>query len=228
MKEGSGNPIKAVREAAEFTPARTPATKVRLTFAGREKEFIQLKSLYLQQRHILVTGPAGSGKSALVNLVRINFPFLLCDDTSLISRIFESLEKQLGWTPSGLRFVERRNRLLACIERRGEAVVFDHVAQTPQRIARFIAQVSEHVPVWIIARSEMPHDIGRVWEYLSKFIRVQVHPLKKTETRLLIAQAVMKGEIQSNALRHVSSLYLLSEGNPRLLEELLVEFSARK
>jgi hypothetical protein len=204
------------------------AVNISLTFAGREKELTLLKSLYAQRRHVLISGSPGIGKSALLNQVRFHSPFLLCEDTSKLSRICDCLERQLGWTHSRLNVIERKNRLLAYIERRSEPVAFDHVTQTTPRIARFMAHLSEHVPVWIACRSELPHDIGRVWEYLSGFVRLQLPPLKKAETKFLIAQAVAKGAIPSDALNHVSPLYRMSKGNPRLLEELLIELSTRE
>jgi hypothetical protein len=204
------------------------ALNISLAFAGRDKELAKLKSLYAQRRHVLISGPKGIGKSALVNQVRFQSPLLVCEDTTKLSRICDSLERQFGWTHSRLNVLERKNRLLAYIEKRGESVAFDQVSQTTPRIARFMAHLSAHVPVWIVCRSESPHDIGRVWEYLSDFVRVQIAPLNKADTRVLIAQAVSKGTIRSDALNHVSALFNLSKGNPRLLEELLIELSARE
>jgi hypothetical protein len=90
-----------------------------------------------------------------------------------------------------------------------------------------MAHLREHVPSWIVCRSELPHDIGRVWEYLTDFVRVHVPPFTIAETRLLVAQAVAKGTIQQDTLNQVALLHRLSKGNPRILEELLIELSIR-
>jgi len=49
---------------------------------------------------------------------------LLCEESSSLRRICDSLERQLGWTHGKLNVVERKNRLLAYLERRGEPVAF--------------------------------------------------------------------------------------------------------
>lgn len=201
---------------------------VSLSFAGRVDELEQLNSLFEQRRHVLVLGPSGIGKSALLNQVRARTPFLLCDDTSNLSRICDGLERQLGWSHPRLTVVERKNRLLSYVEKRGQPIAFDHVAHTPPRIARFMAHLSAHVPVWIVCQSDRPHQIGRLWEYLSDFVRIEIAPLKKTDVGLLINQAVSKGILVPDALDHVDALYRLSKGNPRILEELLIELSARE
>jgi hypothetical protein len=204
------------------------AVNLSLAFAGRQKELTTLNSLYAQRKHVLLIGPPGIGKSALLQQVRLHSPLLLCEETSKLSRICDGLERQLGWTHYRLDVVERKNRLLTYIERRGESVAFDHVAQTPPRIARFMAHLSKHVPIWIVCRSKLPHDIGRVWEYLYDFVRVHVPPLSIAETRLLVAQIVAQKNIQQDALNQAALLHQLSKGNPRILEELLIDLSIRK
>jgi DNA polymerase III delta prime subunit len=203
------------------------AVNISLSFEGREKELYLLKGLFDHRKHVLISGPPGIGKTALLNQVKARSPFLLCEDTSKLSRICDSLERQLGWNHFKLDVIERKNRLISYLEKRGQPLAFDHVAQTTPRIARFIAHLSERVPVWIACRSEMPHDIGQVWQYLPSFVRFPISPLKKNETRILIAQAVSKGVIRSDAISHLTALYRLSKGNPRVLEELLVELAAR-
>jgi hypothetical protein len=147
---------------------------------------------------------------------------------SSLRRICDSLELQLGWAHHKLNLVERKNRLLGYLLRRGEPVAFDHVSRTPPRIARFIAHLTEQVPIWLTCRSDKPHDIGHIWPELYKFTRVEISPLTQLETRALIAEAVAQGNIQADAREHVDELQRMSGGNPRILEDLLIELGARK
>jgi hypothetical protein len=55
-----------------------------------------------------------------------------------------------------------------------------------------------------------------------------VGSLTADETRRLILQAVSEESIQEDACGHVLELYRMSEGNPRILEELLIELAARQ
>jgi hypothetical protein len=199
-----------------------------LAYVGHEEEIARLGDLFLARRCVLLVGPAGAGKTALFRRIRQQCPMLLCEETSSLRRICDGLEQQLGWTHYKMNVVERKNRLLHYLARRGEVVALDHVARTPPRVARFIERLSESVPVWIACRSDQPHDIGRVWEYLYKCVRVEVPPLTRHDAKLLIERAVAFGSIQSQAKEHVGQLYRLSKGNPRILEEFLIELADRK
>ena len=185
-------------------------------------------TLHALGRHVLIIGPAGIGKTALMRHVRQYCPLFLCEETSSLRRICDSLERQLGWAHHKLNLIERKNRLLAYLLRRGEPVAFDHVSRSLPRIARFIAHLGEQVPIWLACRSDKPHDIGHIWPELYKFSRVEISPLTEFETRAFVTEAVTQGNIQRDAREHVDKLHRMSGGNPRILEELLIELGARK
>ena len=176
---------------------------------------------------MLIIGPAGIGKTALLREVRQSCPLLLCEETSSLRRICDSLERQLGWAHHKLNLLQRKNRLLGHLFRRGESVAFDQVSRTAPRIARFIAHLAEQIPVWIACRSDRAHHIGQIWPELYKFSRIEISPLTKIETRALVAEAVAQGNIQKDAREHVNELHHMSGGNPRILEELLIELGQR-
>jgi hypothetical protein len=197
-------------------------------FFGREKEIQELRSLYALRKHVLVVGPAGIGKTALLRQIRQQSPLLICEDTSSLRRICDSLEWQLGWVHHKLNVIERKNRLLAHLVRRGEPVAFDHVAHTPPRVARFMDLLAEKIPVWIACRSDRPHEIGHIWEHLYKFTRLELAPFAAEDTGQFILEAIAEGNIQPDAREHLDELHRMSEGNPRVLEELLVELAVRE
>jgi hypothetical protein len=197
-------------------------------FFGREKEIEQLRSLYALGKHVLIVGPAGIGKTALLRQIRQQLPLLICEDTSSLRRICDSMERQVGWTHYKLNVIERKNRLLAYLERRGEPIAFDHVVHTPPRVARFIALLAEKIPIWIACRSDRAHEIGHVWEHLYKFMRLEITPFTAEDTRQFILEAIAEGNIQPDAQSHLHELYRMSEGNPRILEELFMELASRE
>lgn len=199
-----------------------------LAFVGHEKEIMRLRELYAARKCVLLVGPAGIGKTALLQQIRQQYSMLLCEETSSLRRICDGLERQIGWTHHKINVVERKNRLLQYLARRSEPVALDHLAFTPPRVARFIAHLRERVPVWIACRSDRSHDIGRVWEHLYKFERIEVPPLTRAEAVLLIEYAADRGSIQPEAKMHAHHLFRLSKGNPRILEELLIELAGRK
>jgi hypothetical protein len=197
-------------------------------FFGREREIDELRRLYALRKRVLIVGPAGVGKTALLRQLRQQCPLLVCEDTSSLRRICDSTERQLGWSHHKLNVIERKNRLLGYLARRGEPVVFDHVAHTVPRVARFIALLAEQFPIWIACRSDRPDAIGHIWQNLYQFARFELLPLTEIETRRLIEEAVAQGKIQTNARKYADELHRMSNGNPRILEELLIELAARE
>jgi AAA ATPase-like protein len=202
--------------------------KKSLAFFGRQRQIDDLRTLYALRKHVLIVGPAGIGKTALLRQIRQQSSLLICEETSSLRRICDSLERQLGWTHRKLNVVERKNRLLVYLQRRAEAVAFDHVTHTVPRVARFIAYLAEKIPVWIACRSDQPHLVKHIWPELYKFARVEMSPLTALETRAIVEQAVVKGNVQADARAHADELHRMCGGNPRILEELLIELAARE
>jgi AAA ATPase domain len=197
-------------------------------FFGRDNEIEQLRSLHALRAHVLIVGAAGIGKTALLRQIRQHCPLLVCEDASSLRRICDSIERQLGWTHRKLNVIERKNRLLAHLEKRGDSVAFDHVTQTPPPVARFVAFLAEKIPVWIACRSDHPHDIGHIWAHLYKFTRLELAPFTADDTAQFILEAIAERNIQSNVAEHLHELHRISNGNPRTLEELLTELALRE
>src|SRR6266704_3580774 len=117
-----------------------------LGFVGRQNDLRNLQSLYTQRKHVLLLGMRGVGKTALLRQLRQNFPLLICDETSSLRRICDGLERELDWTHRKMNVIERKNRLLTYLRRRGTSVALDHITLTPPRVERFIAHLTERVP----------------------------------------------------------------------------------
>jgi hypothetical protein len=127
-----------------------------------------------------------------------------------------------------MNVVERKNRLLPYLARRGELIAFDSMALTPPRVARFIACLAECIPVWIACRSDQPKKIGAVWQYLYQFERIELGPFSPKETAALLQSAISADQLPQLSRNHISQLHRLSKGNPRVLEELVIELASRE
>jgi predicted ATPase len=187
----------------------------------------QLLSLCSREENVLLVGPAGIGKTTLLKEISLDAPLLVCEETSSLGRICDCLEQKLGRRQGKSSIIQRKNRLLNYLEQRHEAVAFDQMAETPPRVARFIAHLIQKVPVWVVCRSDQRREIGRLWEYLYNFTRVEVPPLSFVEASALIRSAVDCGRIQADARKYDVELYRISKGVPGTLEGLLTELAAR-
>jgi ABC-type phosphate/phosphonate transport system ATPase subunit len=107
-------------------------------FVGRSKQILQLRCAYAERWRVIIVGPSGIDKTALLPQAQQYVPLLLCEETSRLRRICESLERQLRWTHRKMNLIESKNRLLPYLVRRADPVDFDALALTPPGVARFI------------------------------------------------------------------------------------------
>jgi hypothetical protein len=215
---------KAVRSSGlAETPARG---SFEFPFVAREREITQLGALHAQRKHVLIIGPAGVGKSALVERLREQLTLLVSSKSAHLGGICEGLEPQLGLTPAaGVKLLERKKRLREALGAAGRVVVFDGVGWTGPKVSSFLESVAERATVWICTRSERPWDIGHFWPLLARFARVEVRPFNLSETQALVVAAVQTGGIPPTAREIVGWLQRRSAGSPLVLRELFAELA---
>ena len=203
------------------TTASTNDVRLTIPFVGHGREIARLRQLHKQRRHVLILGPEGVGKSALVAHLRDSLRLRVCPASERLSEICDALEREFDLEAGDFHIVRRKNRLLKLLKGTKRAVVFDGVSWTTPKISSFFDCVSERVPVWICARSEHAWDLGHFWQFLWKFERVELHPFHLADTRALVEALVDTGQIPAAALDVVERLHHLSAGNPQVLCELL-------
>jgi predicted ATPase len=219
----SQNPVHSIG------PAEKPALlSFELPFVGREREVLQLGALHAERKHLLLLGPAGVGKSAMVQHLREPLSLLVSGKSAHLGGICDGLEPQLGLSPGGLKLLERKKRLRTALGAAGRAVVFDGVGWTGPKVCSFFESVMERTPVWICTRSAHAWDIGHFWPLLARFERVEVRPCNLSETQALVEATVRAGGIPPGARGIVGWLQRRSGGVPLVLRELLEEVATGK
>ena len=196
-----------------------------LPFVGRGKEVARLKQLHAQRKHVLILGPAGVGKSALLAHLRRQLPLLLCPRSEHFGEICDSLESELRLSAADLKLLQRKQRLRQALAGAGKTVVFDGLGWTTPKLSSFLETVSARVPVWIATRSEHVWDIGHFWTLLVRFERVEVHPFHLAETQAVVEATVKREMIPPETLRIVEWLQRRSAGSPLVLRELFEELA---
>jgi hypothetical protein len=71
-----------------------------LPFVARAREISQLGALHAQRKHVLIIGPAGAGKSALVEHLCEPLSLLVSSKSAHLGGICEGIEPQLGLAPA--------------------------------------------------------------------------------------------------------------------------------
>lgn len=199
--------------------------KSSLPFVGRRKQAAQLQSLYARRGHVLVVGPEGVGKSALLEHLRGTLPLVLCAPSETLGEICDKLECALNSSTQPAPLVQRKNRLLKIMAETGQTVVFDGLSWTTPKISSFLESAMERAPVWICTRSEHAPDIGHFWPLLARFKRVGLKPFHLSETRTLVQTAVREGLVPCDALNAIPGLHRRAAGNPKILRALLGELA---
>ena len=203
----------------------TNDSRLTIPFVGRGREIARLRQLHKQRRHVLILGPAGVGKSALVARLRESLNLRVCQASERLSEICEALEREFDLEAGDLHIVQRKNRLLKLLKGTKRAVVYDGINWTTPKLSSFIENVTERVPVWLCARSEHPWDIGHIWPLLVRFEHVELKPFHAGETQMLVEAAVRSGSVPADTLNIVSWLHRRAAGNPKVLCELLKEIA---
>src|SRR2546427_7842318 len=86
-------------------------------FVGREKEIRQLSRMHAQRKQVLILGPQGVGKSALMTHLRHALCFVLSERSTTLGDICDALEAELGFSAECVGGRHQRHRpSRPCIE----------------------------------------------------------------------------------------------------------------
>ncbi len=113
----------------ELGPGEAPALSAScFPFVGRSRELTCLGELAMRRKHVLILGPAGVGKSALVGQLRRQLSLLVSASSAHLGAICEDLEPQLGLEAAGLKLLQRKQRLREAVAAAERTVVFEEWA----------------------------------------------------------------------------------------------------
>ncbi len=185
----------------------------------------QLRRLHTRHGHVLIVGPEGVGKSALIKHLRGTLPLVLCAQSGTFGEICNHLEPELDSFAPHLALIQRKNRLLKILAETGRTVVFDGAGWTTPKISSFLESAMERAPVWICARSELARNIGHFWPLLARFEKIELRPFHLFETKALLAATVANGQVPPSVAPFARQLHRLSAGLPLALRELLEQFA---
>ncbi len=191
-----------------------------LPFVGREKEIARLRKLYKHNRHVLLIGAEGIGKTAVIEHLQQRLSLLVCSNSNGFSNIAKSLNERYA-----SRFcrpiLPRQHELLSFLARPGGPVVFDSLGWTNLKLSSFFECVGERRPIWLCCHSADLWKFGFYHPFLWKFARVKLQPFELSETRELIGRAIQLKHLAARVADEIRRWHRLSGGNPRALCDLI-------
>jgi len=196
-------------------------------FVGREPLLRRLRAMVRAGKHVLLVGPAGAGKSLIVDEIARAFPMIMTPRCGCIGDLLGAFEPPLRLVPGDLKRAARVHRLIAELPRSGRIVVADNVRRVPPRVAHVFRVLLSRQPVWFVVRSTAPLDLGHVWPYLFFFQRVDVPAFSPRESRAFLSAVEFdgdRGELLAAAMR----LHRLAAGHPGTLAALVAEQRRRR
>jgi len=200
--------------------------KLETPFIGRGPLLRRLARFYRASRHVLLLGPPGAGKSVLIAEFMRTHPGLFVPLCGCLGDVLAALEPAAGLEHGELKLATRVHRTLARLAEFGRPVVFDNVARVPPKVAHFIRVLMTRQPVWLVARSALPLNLGHVWPYLFLYERIELSAFTPEETRAYLATADFpdgRVELLASTMR----LHRLAAGHPGTLAALVAELRCR-
>lgn len=177
-------------------------------------------------KHVLLVGPAGSGKSMIVRETARRFPMLLAERPGCLGDFLSDVELQLRLESGGLKLAARVHHAAAELPKLGRPLVLENVRRVPPRVAHLVRFLVVRQPVWLVVRSTTPLELGHVWPYLFFFERVDVPPFTLAETQAFLSALEFR-EGQERLMASAKRLHRLSAGHPGTLAALVAELGRR-
>lgn len=155
-----------------------------LAFTGRESQIHQLRAVFGQSRNLVISGPAGIGKSALIKQAATVLPLFVCHNPASIDDLSRQYLRYLEIHSGVYSAQQRATAVRLLISQNGYPIGFDGMDETS--IATFssrFGKLVEHVPRWIVTRTD-PSATGLLFDGVRDFAHLQLLPLKRHEVRM--------------------------------------------
>jgi integrase/recombinase XerD len=194
---------------------------------GREQECRLLDDLIRRRKNILMLGPEGVGKSAIVD----NVLAAGAVKNVLYSKRSATLKETLAHLVEfalGSRNLQQKNILSLkkicydLLEARPDYAILDHLSWVEPKFYGFLTYLREQKITFIlVTRNEDKKNIGHLWMGLYDFEKLAIKNLDQANTGHLIEYYAEHFDLKLQQQEDFKKkVFTISNGNPKIIKEL--------
>jgi len=196
---------------------------------GREKECAAISGLISQRKSIIIFGPAGTGKTAIINKVLSGFTGLDRFYSSESKTLKESLPNFLRCASCDKKAADGANILAlkklfygVLAKDKPEYIIFDHIGRVEPKYYSFLVYlIDKEIPLIIIARGLGKKDIGHLRMSAFNFEKVEISNLDKSAADILVNYFIEEFGIKITKQEEFKKqVFHFSKGNPKIIKGL--------
>jgi len=196
---------------------------------GREKECAAITNFINQRKNIIIFGPEGVGKTAVLNKILTGFPTLnkLCSPES--KTLKESLLNFMAGASFDKKTVNEANILVLkklfyeiLARNKPEYIIFDHLESVePKFYCFFVYLLEAKIPLIVLSRGLGKKEIGHLRMSSFNFEKVEISNFDRPTTDILINHFINDFGIKiTKEADFKKEIYHFSKGNPKIIKGL--------
>jgi len=196
---------------------------------GREKECITISGFINQRKSILIFGPEGVGKTAVINKVLSGFSALNKLYSASSKTLKESLLNFMLCDTFDKKTIQKADILALkklfygiLAKKSPEYIIFDHIENVESKFYSFLVYLMEvKIPIIVLSRGLEKKDIGHLRMSSFNFEKVEISNFDKLAADILIGHFINEFGINiTKTDEFKKQIFHFSKGNPKVIKGL--------
>jgi len=196
---------------------------------GREKECAAISGLISQKKSIIIFGPEGVGKTAILNQVLTGFPGLNKIYSRESKTLKESLLNFMACASFDRKTINEANILALkklfyeiLARNKPEYIIFDHVESVePKFHSFFVYLLDVKIPLIVLSRGLGKKEIGHLRMSSFNFEKIEISNMEKPVADALVEHFIKEFGIKiTKDDEFKKEIYHFSKGNPKIIKGL--------